>query len=101
MAFRLKNGRVMSQTEIVIILVPFCLQSALVYFNDIILISKYIVDHTGRVWRVVQLLYEADMTVKLKNCKLFARTIEYLGHVILIGCFYLAKCGMCAVAKLK
>lgn len=57
-------------------------QFVLLSLDDIFVFSQSQADHFEQVRLVRLLLYKAGVTLKLKKCKLFADTIDYLDHVI-------------------
>lgn len=82
------------------ILFSVCWQFALLFLDDIVVFLKPTQDHIDQVRRVLQLLYRASVTLKLKECKLYAEQIDYLGHVIRPGCLELSEHTTDAVVKL-
>lgn len=61
------------------------LQLNLLYLDDIVVFSRSLAVHIEQVRRVLRLLYEAVVTIKLKKCKFFAETVDYVGHAIRPG----------------
>lgn len=57
--------------------------------------------HIKQIWRVRQLLHNAEVTLKLKKCKSFAKMIDYLGHTFRASRLKLAEHLAKAVAKLE
>lgn len=55
---------------------------ALVYLDKIIVFCKAPQQLINHVRKVVLLLHSADATKKIKKCRFFTDTIEYLGDVI-------------------
>lgn len=76
-------------------------QVALVYLEDIVIISKSSWDHIEQAQRILQLPYNAGVTLKLKKCHFFAETINYFSQVIRPGHLELAEYTTDAIAKLK
>ncbi len=56
--------------------------SCLVYLDDIIIFSKTIEDHLGRLRDVFSRLRAAGLKVKPSKCHLLRRKVQYLGHII-------------------
>jgi hypothetical protein len=54
----------------------------LVFFDDIMVYSKTLVEHTGHLQQVLQLLTQDNWQVKLSKCSFAQRKVDYLGHVI-------------------
>lgn len=50
--------------------------------DDIVFFSKSPANHIDQVWRVWWLLYETEVTLKLKKGRFLAEIIEYSRHVI-------------------
>jgi len=60
-------------------------QSCLIYLEDVIVYSKTGDEHVGHVDRVLRLLRDAGVTLRLRKCRFFRRTVEYLWHEIKPG----------------
>lgn len=73
----------------------------MVYLDDILVFSKFPVDDIAQARRVLTLLYEAGVTLKVKKYKYFTETIDYLGHIIRPGHPKLALRTTDAVTRLK
>ena len=54
----------------------------IIYLDDIVIFSKDLVSHLGRLEAVFQKLEEAGLKLKPLKCELFCRQFAYLGHVI-------------------
>lgn len=61
---------------------------------------KSVKSHIELVRLALRLIYNADVTYRLKKFKVFAQKIDYLGHLILLGSFGHAEQTTDAVAKL-
>lgn len=85
MPFELKNDTAKFQRAIDVILASLSLHLTLIYFCDIAIFSKAPQDYIEQIWCVLRLLYEDKVTLELKKYKLFAKSIEYLGHVTRSG----------------
>lgn len=83
-----------------VILSAVCWQFALVYLDDIVVSSMFPRNHIERVRQLLQLLYNAVVTIKLDKCKIFAKNINNLCHVIRTGRLELAKHSADAMPKL-
>ena len=85
MPFGLKNAPATFQRAMDVILASVKWQTAIVYLDDVIVFSTDIGQHVHQVDRVLRLMSEAGMTLKLKKCFFFCDKIDYLGHVISPG----------------
>jgi len=52
----------------------------LIYLDDVFLYSKTERKLFGRVVRVLRLLRDAGVTLRLLKCRFFQKTVENLGH---------------------
>lgn len=57
-------------------------QSALVYLDNAVIFSKTSEEYIRHTRKVFTPLNNADVTLKLKKCQIFTRTIDYLRHKI-------------------
>jgi hypothetical protein len=57
----------------------------LVYLDDILIFSNDAADHLSHVAKVLQVLRQAQLAVKLKKCNFNMRQVEYLGHIVGAG----------------
>lgn len=101
MRIQLKNPPESLQRPMEVILADIRWQLAIVYFEKVVISLKSTANHIEHVSRVLRLPYEAGVTAKLKNCYLFAETIEYFGHVIRPGHLERAVHTTSEVAKLE
>lgn len=69
--------------------------------EDIIVFTKSPADRSKQVWRVLRLLYEAGGMLILNKYKFFAKTTDYLAHVIRPSRLKLAKHTTDVVTKLE
>lgn len=60
-------------------------KTALVYLDDVIIYSRTVEEHLTHVRTVLDLLKEAGVTLKLRKCEFFGRSVDYLGHTISPG----------------
>jgi hypothetical protein len=79
------------QMAIDIILSGVKWKTCLTYLDDVIVFSKSKKDHLAHAAEALTLLGNADLSLKLKKCHLFAETVDYLGHVIRPGRFGVAE----------
>lgn len=101
MPFALKNAKVTFHREMDVLLATVKCQYALVYLEDIIVFSELAQEHLRYNEEVLQLLKNASVTVKFKNCHFFSASIFSLGHVIAPGKLQEARKGTEAIAALR
>lgn len=82
-----------------VLLVSVCWQFSLVYLDDTVVFLKPPKYYIEQVKRVLQLLCKAYIILKLKKWRLFAETIDYVGHFIRPGRIERAEYGTNALAK--
>lgn len=85
MPFGLSNAPATFQLAIDIILSGVKWKHCLVYLYDVIVFSRNMKDHVKHVDEVLGLLQQAEVTLRLRKCAFFQRTVEYLGHQITPG----------------
>ena len=85
MPFGLTNAPASFQRALDFILTQFKWKSCLVYLDDVIIYSKTIEEHIRHVDEILSSLAQAGVTLKMKKCKFFTTTVEYLGHIIKPG----------------
>lgn len=100
-AFGLKNAPATLQRALDDIFVSARWKLTLVYLSDIVVFSKPPADHIGHVRRVLRLLYETGVIIKLKKYMFTAQTIDCLWHAIRSYRLELEDRTTDAVAKLK
>lgn len=61
------------------------------YFDDIIVLSNSGEDHTRHLDEVLTSLRSAGVSLKLKKCNFFTKTIKYLGHITRPGTLAVKK----------
>ena len=57
-------------------------QICLIYLDDIIVIGKSFRDMVGNLEQVLNKLQGANLKLKPRKCTLFAKEVEFLGHVV-------------------
>lgn len=82
MSFELKNTLGTFQRAKDVILSAVKWQVALVYLEDIVIFPRSPHDYVNHVTKVLSLLRDAGVILKLKRWIFFTRTIDYLSHVI-------------------
>ena len=85
MPFGLTNAPASFQRALDMILTKFKWKTCLVYLDDIIIFSNTVEEHIQHVDEILDCLKRAGVTLKIKKCKFFTTTVEYLGHVIKPG----------------
>src|SRR5690606_8456252 len=53
-----------------------------IYLDDILIYSAHEEQHTQDVRRVLQLLLDAQLQVKLEKCQFHVTTVEFLGYIV-------------------
>ena len=82
MPFGLTNAPASFQRALDLILSRFKWKTCLIYLDDVIIYSKSMEEHIDHVDGVLRCLSAAAVTLKIKKCKFFTSTVEYLGHII-------------------
>ena len=85
MPFGLYNAPATFQRTVDILFSGYRWRTCLVYLDDIIVFSNTAEEHVHHVREVLTILKEAGFSLKLKKCKFFAKSVDYLGHVIRPG----------------
>jgi hypothetical protein len=81
MPFGLSNAPATFQSLMNQPIQPFLRKFALVFFDDILIYSKTMVEHCQHVQLVLQTLRKHKLFAKLSKC-VFDQQVEYLGHII-------------------
>ena len=66
-------------------------KTALVYLDDIIIFSKTVDEHIDHVDEILETLKQDGLTLKLKKCEFFVKSVNYLGHTIRPGLLEVAN----------
>ena len=82
MPFGLTNAPATFQRLMNSILRPALKKFALVYLDDIIIFSKSIEEHFVHIQKVLDLLREGGMKIKIPKCTFLKLMVKYLGHII-------------------
>lgn len=64
------------------VLKPFLRKFALVFFDDILIYSRSVIDHAEHLRFFFSVLAENHLVVNKKKCDFGVPTVEYLGHVV-------------------
>jgi hypothetical protein len=83
MFFRLINSPAMFQTMNNILRDLIKERKAIVYLDDILIFTEDFEGHRQLVRRVLQVLQDNQMSLKLEKCDLEKTKIEYLGVILL------------------
>ena len=59
--------------------------TAVAYFDDILIGGKYFDDVMSKLELFLQRTHDAGLTINLKKCSLFQKSVKFLGHVISAG----------------
>ena len=82
MPFGLTNAPLTFQSLMNQVFKPFIRQFVLVFFDDILVYSKYLTDHLHHLKNVLEILATNKWYAKRSKCMLACKEVEYLGHVI-------------------
>lgn len=82
MTFGQRNASGNFQRMMYVLLSAVKYQFVLVYLDDIVIVSRSPTKHIAHVRRVLSILKNAVMTLKLKKCRFFAETIDYLEQIL-------------------
>lgn len=84
-AVRSKKGPATFQRAMDIQLLWVKRQSVLLCLDKIVVNSKIVQEHLTNVQWMLSLLHNNEVALKLKNCSLFKKNFNYLGHIIQPG----------------
>ena len=101
MPFGLCNAPATYQRTLDILLAGLKWQTCLVYVDDVIVFSKSFDQHLTAVADVLHILQEAGLSMNMRKCKFFSRTVDYLGHVVRPGRLAVAEKNTEAVRRAK
>ena len=82
MPFGLCNGPATFERLMEIVLAGLNWQICLIYLDDVIVIGRDFDDMIKNLDTVLQRLHDAGLKLKPRKCQLFAKQVEFLGHVI-------------------
>lgn len=99
MPFGLCNAPATFQRALDILLANYLWKSCLVYLDDVIVFSNTFEEHVENLREVLIALQTAGLSLKLKKCTFFSKTVDYLGHVISPGKLAVAEKNLDAVEK--
>lgn len=101
MPFGLCNAPASYQRTLDILLMGIKWKSCLVYVDDVIIFSRNFNDHVQDVKEVLSILKEAGLSLNMRKCKFFSRTIDYLGHVVSPGRLQVARKNTVSITSAK
>ena len=80
--FGLCNAPATFERLVEIVLAGLHWETCLVYLDDIIVCGKTFEDMVKNLGEVFERLQEAGLKLKARKCQLFAKKVEFLGHII-------------------
>ena len=101
MPFGLCNAPATFQRMLDILLAGLRWRSCLVYLDDIIVFSKSVDEHFKHLGEILAILRKAGLSLKLKKCNFFTKTVDYLGRVIRPGKLEVAEKNTAALKGFK
>ena len=99
MPFGLTNTPRTFQRTADIILARQKWRTRLVYLDDIIVFSEDLQTHERHFSEIIILIQKAGLSLKLRKCKFFSMTDDYLGHVVRPGRLAVAEKNKSAVKR--
>lgn len=91
MQFGLTDGPDTFQRTIDIVLSSVRWKFAIFYLDDIIVFSKTIVEHMAHLKAILTLLKDGEVIMKPHKCFFLQTHVEYLGHIMSLGCLNVAS----------
>ena len=82
LSFGLKNSGMAFQKIMQQVLAPLLSHNVIIYIDDILITSETFEDHLNLVQKVLTLLRNFNIKVKVSKCDWFKREVEFLGHII-------------------
>jgi hypothetical protein len=82
MPFGLTNAPATFQALMNKVFAPLMRKIMLVFFDDILIFSKSLEEHTSHLQTVLQVLKDNKLYAKISKCVFATKQVEYLGHVI-------------------
>ena len=82
LSFGLKNSGMAFQRIMQQILAPLITSNIIIYIDDILILSESFEEHMKLVGKVLSLLMDHGIKVKVSKCEWFKEEVVFLGHVI-------------------
>ena len=82
LSFGLKNSGIAFQRMMQEILTSVMGSNVIVYIDDVLIMSSSFEEHLKLVRKVLHLLAEYGIKIKVKKCEVFRKEVTFLGHVI-------------------
>ena len=81
MPFGLCNAPATFERLIETVLAGLHWQICLIYLDDVIVIGKTFEDMIKNLSVIIERLHHAGLKLKARKCKLFGKSVEFLGHI--------------------
>jgi len=82
MPFGLCNAPSFFQATMNQLFQPYLHKHIIIFFDDILIYSKTIVDHLLHLENAFQILVSGQFSLKLSKCMFAQQQLEYLGHLV-------------------
>ena len=82
LAFGLKNSGIAFQKNMQHVLSSLSSTNIIIYIDDILIMSNTFQEHLTLVSKVLHMLSEYNIKIKVKKCDFFKEKVDFLGHVI-------------------
>lgn len=91
MPFGLSNAPATFQRSLDLILFGVRFKTCPIYLDDLLIFSRKLEDCIKHVDEVLTVLENAGVSLKIRKCQLFRKSVDYLGHVLLSGRIAIVK----------
>lgn len=99
--FVLRNAPATFPRILDLILSEVRLKTCLVYLDDVLIFSHNLKDHIKHADEVLALFGNAVVSLKIRKCQFFLKTLDYISHVLLPGRIAIAKDATSSLADAK
>ena len=82
LSFGLKNSGMAFQKVMQQILAPLLSHNIIIYIDDILIMSRSFKEHVNIVSKVLRLLNDYKIKIKVSKCEMFREEVSFLGHLI-------------------